>query len=438
MEFKTEALDEVNFTVDATISAEEISSKVNEVAQNLSKTASIPGFRKGKVPVRAVKQQYGSKLTEDAEQQLLRQLLEDSTKDSNINLEKDLVSDPDILKYDKQENGDLNVSFSFSTAPKIEITEDLDSLIPELETAIEIADADIDSRINEMVSQQAPFVPVTDRAIQSGDQIKLDFEGFVDGVAFEGGKAENYSLKIGSGSFIPGFEDQLIGMNIGDEKDINVTFPENYNAENLAGKESTFRVKINAIEAKAEGEITDEVVKKLVTDSSIENPTLDDLKKQVKDSLYAEQLNQKYQEELKDKLIANLLEKHSFALPKTIVSREIENVSRVPMSELSEEEQKATLEDPEKRNAFIESLKPEAETRVKTTYLIDALAKKENLTVSDEELQQILYYEAIMNQQDPTQLMDMYKQQGYLPLIKMSILEDKVLRTILDRKHKTA
>jgi trigger factor len=435
MEFKTDLLDEINYKVNVTISAEEINSEIAKITQQLSKTASIPGFRKGKIPARAIKQHYGAKLTEDAEQQMIRQAYEKSLSENGIQ-QSDVIGEPQIPEFNKNDDGSIQLAITFSKAPNVEIIEDINSLVPELSSEIEINDDEINAQIDEMAKKQAPFVPVTDRPVQTDDNIKLDFEGFVDGVAFEGGKAENYSLKIGSGSFIPGFEDQLIGVNIGEEKDITVTFPENYQAENLKGKEAVFKIKVNAIETKGDSELNEETIKKLVTDSSIENPTLSDLIAQVRNSIFNEKLNQQYQEDLKEKLIEALLEKHDFALPEAIVNREIDNVSQVPFNELSDEEKQEITTNEEKRNAFIDSLRPEAQQRVKTTYLIDALAKRENITVSDDELNQILYYEAIMNQQDPTQLMEHYKKNGYLPLIKMSILEDKVLRVVLDRKFK--
>ena len=218
MQITTNKIDSANAKINAAITRTTIDANVEKIANQLSKDAKIAGFRKGKVPLSAVKKQYGDRLVQDAEAQALRDLLNEGLKLMAIEAET-LIGEPNITKFEKTENG-IDVEVTVATRPAIELG-DYASMVPEVAKPA-VDDAAVTARIEELASAQAPLVNIEeDRALVSGDSALLDFEGFVDGEPFEGGKAENFSLRLGSGQFIPGFEDQVIGMKKGDEKTID-------------------------------------------------------------------------------------------------------------------------------------------------------------------------------------------------------------------------
>ena len=240
MEFKANRVDEANVEIKATISKELIEKNLDKVAAQAAKTMNVQGFRKGKVPVAVVKQRYADKLIEDAQGEAIRKVLNEGLKQLDVKNE-DLIGEPTISKFEKKDNGSVELEISVACKPQINLG-DYKSLVPKVK-AIEVGIEKIDARLTEIASQSAPLEKITrKRAVKDGDFAVIDFEGFVDGVAFEGGKAEKYPLHVGSGSFIPGFEDQVIGMKYEEQKDITVTFPTEYQAKNLAGKEAVFKI----------------------------------------------------------------------------------------------------------------------------------------------------------------------------------------------------
>jgi len=433
MELKATQIDTANISIEAHISNDDIQNRLEKIAKELSKTTNLPGFRKGKVPVKAIKKYYGSRLVEDAEAEVLRDVLNRGLEELKVESSQ-VITEPVFSKFEKHSNG-IDVVVEVSLKPTV-VVEDYISLVPEIEKP-SISDEDVNKRIEEMLEAKAPFIEV-DRAIENGDSVNLDFEGFIDGEPFEGGKAENYTLKIGSGSFIPGFEEQLIGLKKGDEKDIEVTFPENYHNKDFAGKPATFKCKINKIETKQTPELNEESAKTLLKDDQIvegENP-VETLKKVVKKELEDEALSVKYNNEIKPAFREILVEKFVFDLPKSVVEKEIEQRVNQEAQTMSAEEIEEIKNNEDKLNELKEKHREDAEKSVRGTFIIDALGVKEGISVSDDEVQQVIFYEAIMSQQDPSGLLKKYEEAGILPLIKMSILEDKVLTKILDEKLK--
>jgi trigger factor len=247
MQITTNKINSANAKINAAITRNTLDINIEKIAKQLSKDAKVPGFRKGKVPLDAVKKQYGERLIQDAEASALRDLLNEGLKLMDIAPDR-LIGEPQITKFEKNDSG-IEVEVSIATRPAIELG-DYAALVPNV-TKPAIADDAVIARIQELAGAQAPLVTIDEnRALVNGDTALIDFEGFVDGVAFEGGKAENFSLNLGSGQFIPGFEEQVIGLSKCDEKTIDVTFPENYGGEKLAGKPASFKVKVHAIQAK--------------------------------------------------------------------------------------------------------------------------------------------------------------------------------------------
>jgi len=430
MEFNAKKVDEANALVSATITKETIDANLDKVAKQAAKTMDIQGFRKGKVPVAVVKQRYAEKLTEDAEGEALRAILADGLKELNIS-NADLVGEPSISKFEKKEDGSIDIEVSVACKPVVELG-DYKSLLPEVED--KAVDAkEIDAKLEEMAAQSAPLTKIArKRAVKDQDHALIDFEGFVDGVAFEGGKAEKFALQIGSGSFIPGFEEQIIGMKYEESKDITVTFPKEYQSKDLAGKEAVFKVVLHEIQEKAAAELTDEFAAKMLPGE--ENATVETLKTKLEEQMKAEVKNKYYREELKPAYLETLVEKLTFALPSSIVDQEINQALNNKVRDLSEDEIKALQENPAKVEEMREELREDAQNSVKATFIVDALAKAETVEVSDQEVSQVLYYEAMQMGQNPQDVLKQYQEAGYLPAIKMSMIEEKVITKLLDEK----
>ncbi|MEA2091071.1 MAG: trigger factor, partial [Campylobacterota bacterium] len=261
MEIKSNKIDGANAEIEATILQEVINTNLEKIAKELTKTANVQGFRKGKVPASVIKKQYGEKLVQDAEAEALREVLSKGLEELNISNES-LIGEPNISKFDKSDDK-IEVAVKVAMRPAIELG-DYASMVKDFEKPV-VSDEDVEARIKELAESQAPLSDIKrNRKMKDGDTAVIDFEGSVDGKVFEGGTAENFELLLGSGQFIPGFEDQLIGVKRDEEVVINVTFPENYGGKELAGKEAEFKVKVNGIKVKDEVVIDDELAKKML------------------------------------------------------------------------------------------------------------------------------------------------------------------------------
>ena len=319
MEIKSNKLNGANAQIEAVIYKEIIDNNLEKIAKELAKTAKIAGFRKGKVPVSAVKKQYGERLVQDAEAEALREVLRRGLEELSIAADA-LIGEPSISEFNKKDDK-IEVTVKVAMRPSIEMG-DYAALVKEFDKPA-VSDADVETRIKELAEAQAPFVDVEeDRAVVSGDTTVIDFEGSIDGELFEGGAAKDFSLRIGSGQFIPGFEDQIIGMKKGEEKVVKVTFPENYGGAKLAGKDAEFKVKVNAIQTKGAIAIDDELAKKMLPGQ--EDATLETLKERVKTQIENEQLSKLYNDELKPALLETFVEAFSFDLPEFVVEQEID------------------------------------------------------------------------------------------------------------------
>ena len=425
MNVNVEKLDSSNYKVTATIEAKDIDNKLEKLAKEASKTIKVDGFRKGKVPVAVIKKMYGDKLKEDAEAEALREVLEVAYKEADIKPE-DVIGNPAFEKF--EDKGDTKeVELIVSLRPNIDLG-DYSDLAPEFEKP-EATPEEIQEELENIASRFKKAKSIKeDRELKEGDVALFDFKGILDGEAFEGGSAENYELKIGSNQFIPGFEEQMIGMKKGEEKTIKVTFPEDYQAENLKGKEVEFELKLHDIKEDKLPEIDDELAKKAL---SKDDATLEELKQQAKEIVESTKVRKLYEDELKPKILEKLIEKYNFDLPKNIVEQEIDNLANQKAATLSEEEIKEIQESKEKLDELRESVREDAENSVKATFVVDALAKAENVDVSDGEISQMLYYEALMNGQDPQKLIEYYQANNLIPVIKMGMLEDKLFAKLL-------
>mgnify|MGYP000526424436 CR=1 FL=1 len=430
MEFSANRVDGANAVITATIAKEVVESNLDKVAKQAAKTMNVQGFRKGKVPVAVVKQRFAEKLTEDAEAEALRKILGEALKELNI-ANADLIGEPTISKFDKKEDGSIDIEISVACKPTIDLG-DYKSLIPAIEDKI-VDVKEVDARLEEISKSSAPLEKIArKRAVKEDDYAVIDFEGFVDGVAFEGGKAEKYPLHVGSGSFIPGFEEQVIGMKYEEQKDITVQFPKDYQAKDLAGKDAVFKVTLHEIQERKVGELNDEFAKQMLPNEK--DATIDTLREKIKEQMVATEKATYYREELKPQFLDTLVEKINFALPKTVVEQEINFALNGKIRSMSEAEINELKENPSKIEEIKEELKTDATNSVKATFIIDALAKAESIEVNDQEVTQLLYFEALQMGQNPQNVIKQYQEAGYLPAIKMSIIEEKVISKLFDEK----
>jgi len=418
-------VDDANIIVSGTLDSEVIKKNVDKLAIQAGKEMKVDGFRKGKVPAHVVKKLHGEKLEQDAEGEALRELIDAGLEEAKIN-PADMIGQPAFKKYDKTDKG-IEVEVEISTRPVFDL-KGYKEVVPEFKKP-KAAKKEVDAKLKEMAAEQAPFEKLArKRAVKDGDMVVIDFEGFVDGVAFDGGKAEKFNLKIGSGSFIPGFEEQIIGMKYDEEKDVVVTFPKEYQSKELAGKEATFKVKLHEIQEQKEATIDDALAQKLLND---EKATLKELTEKVEAQIETQALSKIYNEELKPKMVEALVKKFDFALPNNIVEQEIDAKVNAKAQEMDEKEL-ATYKDNEKKiNALRDSLREDAVNSVKATFIVDALAKEEKIEVQDQEVSQAIYYEAMMSGQDPQQVIKYYEENNLLPAVKMGMIEDKLFGKML-------
>jgi trigger factor len=419
-------VDEANVLLSGTLDNSEIEASINKLAVQAGKELKVDGFRKGKVPAHVVKKLHGDKLAQDAEGEVLQTLIAEGMKEAGINA-ADMLGQPTFKKYDKKEDG-IEVEVEISLRPVFEAEGHMD-VLPAFERPAASEKA-IEDKLAEIASQQAPFEKIKrKRMVKDGDMVVIDFEGFVDGVAFKGGKAEKFSLKIGSGQFIPGFEDQIIGMKYEEEKTVTVTFPKEYQSSDLAGKEAEFKVKLHEIQEQVPAELNDELAKKLLPNE--ENATLATLTEKVKAQIESAEISKIYNEDLKPKLVEALVAKFDFALPNNIVEQEIDAKINARAREMSEEELATYKDNEAKINELRDSVREDAIASVKATFIVDALARKEEVTVNDQEVSQAIYYEAMMSGQDPQQVIKYYQDNNLLPAVKMGMIEDKLFGKML-------
>ncbi|MDQ7068841.1 MAG: trigger factor [Sulfurimonas sp.] len=428
MEIKSTKIDSANAEITATISMDEVNAKLESIAKQLSKTATVQGFRKGKVPVAIVKKQYGQKLVEDAEAEALREVLAKGLDELNISNDS-LMGEPNITKFEKSDDK-IEVAVKVASRPSIELG-DVSKSVPDFEKPV-ISDKDITARIKQLAEQNAPLVDIKrNRKMKEGDTAVIDFEGSIDGVLFDGGAGKDHALTLGSNQFIPGFEEQLIGVKRDEEVVVKVTFPENYGGD-LAGKDAEFKVTVKQIQVKEDVEINDELAKKMMPGE--ENASLEELTKQVKIQLENEALGKLYNEDLKPKLLETLVDSLNFDLPEFVVEQEIDMALNKKAGTMSEEELQELRDNADKLSELRETFRDEAVKSVRATFIIDAIAIEKGVKIEEQEVMQTIYYEAMQMGQDPQKAYEQYKDSGYLPAIQMSMVEDRVLSGLLNEK----
>lgn len=431
MEITATRADSANAKIAAVATNDMIAQRLDKVAKNAAKSMKVDGFRKGKVPVALVKQRYGEQLQQDAEREVVQEIMDEGLK--KLEIDKDsLIGEPNITRFDKKEN-EIDIEVAVSTKPEINL-DNFKECVPDFEEE-EARAEEVEDRLKMLAMNAAPSKKIEeDRPLAENDFALMDFEGFVNGEPIERGKEENYLLQIGSNTFIPGFEEKLVGMKAGEEKTIELNFPEEYHDAKLKGQLAKFNVKLHEIQVKEAAEIDDELAKKMLPKES--EATADMLKERVGEQIKHEKMLRLFNEKLKPEILESFAEKIDCDIPESVVEQELNMTFRSAIGAMSPEEVKELTEDTEKAKEVRESYREDAEKSVKITFIIDALSKQENVTVSEQEVVQALYYEAMQQGLNPQETLEMYKAQGLLPAYRLAMIEDKLLHQILDRKLK--
>lgn len=429
MQVKAKFEDKVNAIASVNIPRQKIDDEIKALAQKASKSIKMDGFRPGKVPASAVMKRYEKELSKDAEQNLLKNAVDEALKELKKD-GKELVAEPYFEKFERKDSG-IETQLVLSFKPQVDL-KGYEALIPKF-SAPKAEKKELDEKKKELLKSLATTEPIkSKRALKKGDFAKFDFEGFVDGVAFEGGKAENFTLEIGSGRFIPGFEDAMVGMKEGENKDIKVTFPKDYGAANLAGKEAVFKIKLHEIKELKIPELNAEILKQILPNENAPSEKL--LDEKISEQIENEKLFKLINEDLKEKFGEALLKKFDFDLPRGVVEQEIDVQFRNAWSGFSQKELDEIRGDSDKYQKKRESFRSEAQKSVKFTFVVDELARLRGVSVSDNEVVQAVYFEAYRYNQDPKALLESYQQQGILPAIKMSLIESKLFNDIFAPK----
>ncbi len=425
MQVSAKQTDSVNAAASVKIPRSAIDEELQNLAKKASKNVKMDGFRPGKVPVSAVLKRYEKELLRDAEQNLLSNAVNLALNELKRQ-SKELVAEPYFEKFERKDGG-IETELVLSFKPSVNL-EGYEALIPKF-TPPKAEKKGIEAKKQEILKSLATTEPIkTKRELKNGDFAKFDFEGFVDGVAFEGGKAENFTLEIGSKQFIPGFEDGMLGMKEGENRDIKVKFPDGYGAANLAGKEAVFKLKLHEIRELKIPALNDEIIKKILPNEA--NPSEALLDERLSEQIANEKLFKLINEELKEKLSEALVAKFEFDLPRGVVEQEMDVQFRAAFNAFSPQELDEIRGDGAKYQAKRESFRNEATKSVKFTFIVDELARRRGVSVSDQEVVQAVYFEAYRYNQDPKALLESYRQQGILPAIKMSLVESKLFNDI--------
>ena len=372
---KTKNANEVKLEI--TIEAEKFENAIKKVYFQNAKYFNIPGFRKGKAPQAIVEKYYGKEIFyEDAFNDIASEEYEKAVEESKL----EVVSRPKIDIVTMEKGQDVVFTAVVSTKPEVELGKYKGIEIEKIEYNVE--DSDVESNLKQMQEKNARVTSV-ETPVENGNIAVIDFEGFVDGKAFEGGKGENYSLEIGSGSFIPGFEDQVIGMKIDDEKDVNVKFPEDYFSKDLAGKDATFKVKVHEIKKKDLPELDDEFAKDVS-----EFDTLEELKNSIKQRLINENA-QKAKYEKEDAVMKVVTSEMKADIPEGMVEVEIDNMvkdmeQRMSYQGLKLEQYLKMLNKTEAD--FRKEFEPQAIEAIKSRLALEAIIKNEKIEASEREV----------------------------------------------------
>lgn len=425
MSHKWEKLEGNEGVLTVTVEADEFDEALDEAFKKVSKEVSVPGFRKGKIPRQMFEKRFGvESLYQDALDIVLSPNYAKAVQEEGINP----VDQPEVDIVEMEKGKDLVFTAKVTVEPEVTLGEYKGLEVEEMST--EVTDEDVDHEIGHLLESRTEMVVKDDdEAVAEGDTVNLDFDGYVDGEQFEGGKAEGYELEIGSGSFIEGFEEQLIGLKVDDEKDVEVTFPEEYHAEELSGKPATFKVKINSIKVKETPELDDDLVKEL--DQGVD--TVDELKEKIEKDIKARKEEQA-DAQLKEELVIKASDNADIDVPDAMVKTEQDRMLQEFEQRLSQ--QGINLEmyqqlSGQDEDALREQMKDDAAQRVRTNLTLRQIAEDENIEVTESDIDAELEK---MSEQFGIKVEDIKSTLGDLSMLEGDLKVQKALDVLVDNK----
>ena len=405
-----------------TVPAEKVNKALDQAFKKVVKQINVPGFRKGKVPRPIFEQRFGVEaLYQGAVDILLPEAYGEAIEETEINP----VAQPEVNVTQIEKGKDFIFEATVTVEPEVKLGDYKGLEIEKQET--DLSDEELQESIDHSLSHLAEMVVKEDGAVENGDTVNIDFSGSVDGEEFDGGQAEGYDLEIGSGSFIPGFEEQIEGMKTGDEKDVVVTFPEEYHAEELAGKEATFKTKVNEIKFKDVPELNDEIANELDSDAENVDEYKENLRKRLSEQKATEAENTE-----KEEAINKATENASIDIPEAMINTELDRM----IQEFGQRIQQQGLDlqtyyqiSGQNEEQLRDQMKDDAEQRVKTNLTLTAIADEENIEVSDEDIDKELEK---MSEQFNISVEDIKSTLGNTDIVKNDVRIQKVIDLLRD------
>ncbi|WP_172635823.1 trigger factor [Staphylococcus argenteus] len=405
-----------------TVPAEKVNKALDQAFKKVVKQINVPGFRKGKVPRPIFEQRFG---VEALYQDAIDILLPDAYGEAIDETEIKPVAQPEVSVTQIEKGKDFIFEATVTVEPEVKLGDYKGLEIEKQET--ELSDEELQEAIDHSLGHLAEMVVKEDGVVENGDTVNIDFNGSVDGEEFEGGQAEGYDLEVGSGSFIPGFEEQLEGMKVDEEKDVVVTFPEEYHAEELAGKEATFKTKVNEIKFKEVPELTDEIANELDAEAN----TVDEYKENLRKRL-AEQKATDAENTEKEEAITKATDNTTIDIPEAMINTELDRM----VSEFAQRIQQQGLDlqtyfqiSGQDESQLREQMTDDAEQRVKTNLTLTAIAEAENIEATDEDIDKELEK---MSGQFNISVEDIKNTLGNTDIIKNDVRIQKVIDLLRD------
>lgn len=399
------------------VSASEVDKEFDKRVSQMAKQAKIDGFRPGKIPERVIKQRFGARLKAEVAQEVMQSTLYEALKEKELTP----AGMPSVEPGEVDSGQDFEYIATFEVFPEITVNE-LDGAKVE-QVSAEVKEADVQEMLDKLRSQQKEWIDV-DKASANGDKMDIDFEGFIDGEAFEGGKAEHFELELGSKSMIAGFEEGLEGLKAGDKKDLVVTFPADYGKEELQGKEATFKITVHAVKEGQLPEVDEEFIKKFESKSD----TVEGFKDEIKNNMIRELVRQLSQVN-KDKVFSAILDKNEIELPKALLDREIQQLKQEMMQRVFGSQQPKGMKMPNlPDDMFIE----QAKRRVHLGLLISEYVKKHELKADSEKVDAWLETHA-QSYDNPEEVKTWYRSnKERMTEIEAVVVEDQVMDKMLE------
>lgn len=415
MQVSVEATTGLERQMTVVVPAERVDSDVEKRVQQTARTVRIDGFRPGKVPVKVVKKRYGKGIRQEVIGEVVQQSFYEAIQQEELTP----AGGPNVEFKNDVEGEDFSYTATFEVYPEIALA-DFSGVEIEKNSA-EVKDADLDQMIETLQKQQASF-EAAEKAAEEGDQLNINFEGFIDGEAFDGGTASDMNLVLGSGTMIPGFESGLEGAKAGDEKELKVTFPEEYHAENLKGKDAVFNVKVNSVSAQVLPELNEEFFSKFgINETDVEN-----FKTEVRKNMERE-LDQALKSKLKEAVFGQLVEVNAIDVPAALIDNEIDGLRRQAIQQFGGPD--ANI-DPNMLPK--EMFEAQAEKRVKVGLLVAEVVKANELKIDEDRVRSTVE-DLASTYQEPQQVIDWYYgNQEMLGQVQNLVMEDQVLDLLLE------